>query len=104
MKLYVSGPMTGIPEWNFPAFQAASDTLRAAGYEVIDPSRHGAGAGTWESYLRRDLVEMLDCDGVALLPGWQGSKGANLEVFVAEALSMPIRNLEEWAANRMAAR
>lgn len=99
MKLYVSGPMTGHPEHNFPAFRAAAAQLRAAGYAVLDPSDKGIIPGfEWEDYLRLDIKQMLDCDGVATLPGWIYSRGASLEVHVARALSMKAFPVEHWLA------
>lgn len=97
MRLYVSGPMTGIPEWNFPAFNAAAEQLRAYGYDVVNPADGGADeATTWAEYLKEDLRLLLACDGVATLPGWTGSRGACLEVHVARALGMPVRARHEW--------
>lgn len=99
MRLYVSGPMTGIHDHNFPAFAAAAKELEAAGHVAIDPGAKGVIDGwSWEDYLRHDLRQVFDCDGVALLPGWVDSRGAWLEVTVARALSMPIRTVEEWCA------
>lgn len=99
MRLYISGPMTGIPEWNFPAFNKAADQLRAAGYDVVNPADGGSdNSKSWEDYLREDLRLLLDCDGIALLPGWEKSRGARLEVHVATSLFMPCRDVPTWAA------
>lgn len=99
MKLYLSGPMTGVEGYNFPAFDAAAARLRLAGHVVLNPADRGVIPGwPWEEYLRRDLAEMLDCEGVATLPGWVDSRGAWLEVSVARALSMPIKAVEDWCA------
>lgn len=90
-RLYLSGPMTGIPELNFPAFNAAAARLRASGYEVTNPAEMDAADPaplTWEQYLRRDIRALLDCEAIALLPGWEKSRGAKLEKHVAEALGM----------------
>lgn len=97
MRLYISGPMTGIEDYNFPAFNAAADQLRAAGYDVANPADGGADESkTWADYLREDLRILLDCDAVALLPGWTESKGARLETYVAEALGMRLWAVEMW--------
>lgn len=97
--LYVSGPMSNMPGHNFPAFDAAALLLRRAGHVVINPADRGIVYGwAWEDYLRRDLAEMLECDGVAVLPGWADSRGASLEVHVARALSMPVKAVEGWIA------
>jgi hypothetical protein len=101
--LYVSGPMTGMPDLNFPAFNEAARLLRAAGYTVTNPAELDAqDAGktlTWEQYMRRDIKALMDCDGVALLPGWTESRGANLEVEIARPLKMAIWPVHVWLAS-----
>lgn len=97
MRLYVSGPMTGYPDHNFPAFRTAAQELRNAGFEVLDPSELGVDPEfTWADYLRRDLALLLECYGVALLPGWEYSRGALLEIHVAQQLEMPIDTVSFW--------
>lgn len=86
-RIYLSGPMTGIPEHNFPLFNAETARLRGLGYEVVNPVEVNPDTGTtWEECLRRDLAELLTCDTIALLPGWQQSRGALLEWHVAVKL------------------
>ena len=41
MKMYLSGPMTGMAENNFPAFHDAAAKLRAGGHEVVNPAELG---------------------------------------------------------------
>lgn len=99
MKLYVSGPMSGMPEHNFPAFREAAAQLFTAGYEVVDPSTFDDNVGKpWAECLKRDLIALLTCDGVALLPGWPNSRGALLEFAVAHELGMPTHGVPEWLA------
>lgn len=90
--IYLSGPMTGKPDLNKPAFNAMALKLRRRGYMVINPPELDAKepCGTWEDCLRRDLRALTRCDAIATLPGWKKSRGANLEVFVARALSYVI--------------
>lgn len=98
MKLYIAGPMTGLPDFNFPAFNAAELALQAAGFETANPARHGAGEPglEWADYMRRDIPDLLTCDGVALLPDWHRSRGACLEVRIADDLGMPTAALRVW--------
>jgi hypothetical protein len=97
MRIYVAGPMTGVDGFNLPAFAWSTERLTAAGYDAVNPGRHGVNPGyMWEDYLRRALLDMLTCDGVALLPGWEESRGARLEVDVAVRLRMPVRPVGEW--------
>lgn len=37
-RIYLSGPMTGLPELNFPAFAAMTANLRADGHTVTNPA------------------------------------------------------------------
>lgn len=98
--LYISGPMSGLPDLNFPAFHEAARLLRAAGYTVTNPAEldeQDAGKTlTWEQYMRRDIKALMDCDGVALLPGWTESRGANLETEIAGRLGMKLWGVDGW--------
>lgn len=101
MILYVAGPMTGLPEFNYPAFRRAGEHLAAVGYEVLNPvdaeDHNDTGKPqAWDWYMRHALRMVLAADGIALLPGWEGSKGARLEVHVAQALDLPIKSLVAW--------
>jgi hypothetical protein len=121
MKLYLAGPMRGYPEFNFPAFHAAAARLRIEGHEVFSPAEHAQervgealyqqkdgnedelakriGVSTME--LRRKVFAddlgwiCAEADGVALLPGWETSKGANAEKAAAEALGLEVIYLAE---------
>lgn len=100
-RIYLSGPMSGIPEHNFPAFNAAAARLRALGYDVVNPVDINPDPGkSWHECLRADLLAMLTCDTLALLPGWQGSAGAHLEMNVAHRIAMPIAIAAEIVERR----
>lgn len=91
--------MSGHPDDNFPAFEHARTLLRAAGHDVVCPAELGQVYGwEWVDYLKRDLRAMLDCDGVAMLDGWATSRGALLEVHVAESLGLEVRHLIDWVS------
>lgn len=114
MKLYISGPMRGYPEFNFPAFRNVAERLREAGHEVLSPVERDEQSGFnpkglcgFESLsgLDFDLREALaaDCrmiceeaDGVYVLPGWEHSKGARAEVALARALGLPVVRFNAW--------
>jgi len=97
VKVYISGPMTGYPEHNYPAFFAAEDALTNFGHVVSNPARHPEQE-SWEAYLRLDLIDVLVADALAVLPGWEASRGAQLEVHVAHALGVPVIPLDQWRA------
>lgn len=110
MKIYIAGPMSGIPQFNIPAFDAAAARLRAVGYDAVSPAelddpktrkaaldspdgeiKDTLNGETWGDFLARDVKLVADSiDAVALLPGWEDSRGAQLEVFVARLCGLPI--------------
>lgn len=117
MKVYLAGPMRGIPKFNHPAFHAAAEKLREDGHEVFSPAeadvrKYGksiadnpTGSETFASAnhgfnLREALGDDLGwicstADAIALLPGWERSKGANAEKATAEALGLHVIYLEQ---------
>lgn len=107
MKIYIAGPMSGVQDWNFPAFFEAERQLLELGYEVINPAHNdgstyeealasaNTGKHSWDWYMRRDLTNLITCDAVCLLPDWKNSKGASLEVTVARSLDMPLYILRD---------
>lgn len=112
MRLYISGPITGYPDLNKPLFTAAEAALSSVGHTVLNPHRvctiitaHSCKGPChpseellpWEDYLRADLISMLHmADGLAMLPGWEASRGAQLERHVAEALGWEVRDWTDW--------
>lgn len=111
MKLYLAGPMRGYPEFNFPAFHEAAKQLRAMGHEVFSPAerdieRHGTDISAGNTRgdeaeatakhgfdLRVALADDLawicaHAEGIAMLKGWSGSRGARAEYHTAMALGL----------------
>lgn len=116
MRIYLAGPMRGIPEFNFPAFFAAADKLRADGHIVFNPAErdnlvHGtdiskgnttgdeAIATQQHGFNLRDALGAdlawicAEAEAIALLPGWENSKGANAERATAIALGLQVIEL-----------
>ena len=117
MKIYLAGPMRGIPEFNFPAFHERAALLRAQGHEVFNPAErdiaiHGdafskdnpegdnAKAEREHGFNLRDALAddlnwiCLHADAVWLLPGWSASKGATAERATALALGLGVVEME----------
>lgn len=105
VRVYVAGPMTGLPRWNFDAFAEAAAWLRTRGAEVtspheidladgFDPDSDGAGFDLRRA-LERDVEEVLAADLVVLLDGWEDSPGALVEVLTAEGAGIPTVTLRE---------
>lgn len=84
MKVYVSGPITGYPDHNKPAFDKATAELRAEGYEVVNVFElHGSTERHWVDYIALDILELERCDAVYFLDGWEKSYGSIVEMVVA---------------------
>lgn len=112
MRLYISGPITGKPDLNKPLFTAAEAALRSVGHQVLNPHGVCTTLGPhickypchpseellpWEDYLRADLIAMLHtADGLAMLPDWESSRGAQLERHVATALGWEVKDWTDW--------
>lgn len=113
MKVYLAGPMRGIPEFNFPAFHSAAAKLRSEGHFVFSPAekdneRHGTDiskgnangdeevAAKEHGFSLREALGVdlgwicAEAEAIALLPGWQNSKGATAELATARALGLEV--------------
>lgn len=110
MKIYLAGPMRGLPRFNFPAFDFAALALRSEGHEVFSPAErdrtvHGDQleqnptgcekmATTVVGFSLREALGAdvawisAHADAIALLPGWEKSSGANAEFALAQALGL----------------
>lgn len=116
MKVYLAGPMTNIPHFNYPAFNAAAAELRADGHHVFNPAEHDiamfgkdisnpdgcADTAAKEhgfdrrAALKADLAWICDnAEAIALLPGWEKSSGANAERALANALGLQVIELTQ---------
>lgn len=91
MKLYVAGKMSGELDLNFPAFHAAAAQLRALGYQVVNPAEINTDpTADWLTCMRADIKQLVDVDGIVMLPGWEQSKGATLERLIAVGLGLQV--------------
>lgn len=105
-QIYIAGPMSGIPEFNFPAFFQAQDDFEAQGWKVWNPANkdtesavqkdqsYASGndqqlmASGWDfkdAYLW-DVEKVIYSDAIYMLPGWEKSAGARGEHAVAVSI------------------
>ncbi|MFV8317165.1 DUF4406 domain-containing protein [Mycobacterium sp. 23] len=94
-RIYIAGPMSGLPNHNYPEFHLVAEALRKEGREVLSPHEIDGGSTDrgWVWYMREALKMLLSCDEIVLLDGWQHSRGAQIERGLAETLEMPV---SEW--------
>lgn len=117
-KLYLAGPMSNIPYFNFPAFFDAAKRLEERGFDVFNPAakdieRYGQGIAncpngthaealamvgrpvTYRECLKVDLNYILDhADAICYLPGWENSSGVRAEKALADCLKLEVVNLD----------
>lgn len=106
MRVYLAGPMRGLPGWNFAEFDRVEKLWTAAGHQVFSPARTCRALGyappegsSSDSHVDRqhllhviqtDLACIYACDAVVVLDGWESSRGATVEVALAQFLNLPI--------------
>jgi hypothetical protein len=99
MRVYISGPMTGLPNNNTPEFNQAADQLRAAGHQPINPAEVGDEAAswttepTWHDCMAAAVWAMEQAQAICYLPGHQASPGARIEAIIAERMRLPVIDL-----------
>ena len=96
-KVYISGPMTGLPNLNYEAFHKKADVLRKQGYFVANPAEHFNGRQDLarEVYLKEDVKQLVSCDYITFLEGWKSSKGAVLEYLISLECGIKVLEQEE---------
>lgn len=101
--IYISGPMTDVPDFNRPAFNLAAQALRTAGWAVFNPAENGMpDEAPWAEHMRVDIAQLMRCTHVATLDGWHNSRGATLEVHIATRLGMQVSSLQHWVSQATA--
>lgn len=90
-RLYIAGPMTGYPDYNFPAFNEVSTFLTLfKGHEIYNPATSFGGRQDlpYDTYLRHAIQMVTMVEGIVLLPGWNRSKGALTESHVGLSIGL----------------
>lgn len=113
-RVYIAGPMRGIPELNFPEFFRIAAEWEATGWEVVNPAQMDIEHGfiptstqtvfanlSIEQAMDRDLPAVASCSAIALMTGWERSQGANLELAHALATNKAVycantQQLVDW--------
>lgn len=97
-KIYLSGPMTGYPNSNYPAFERAASALRDNGHEVFSPHEFLPEGKPSNADLRRAFSAYSkyiceEADTIVLLPGWEKSIGVSAELALAKNCGLNIEEL-----------
>lgn len=100
-RLYLAGPMSGYAQHNFPLFNRVAAQLREQGFEVFNPAENFDGdvRRPRAYYMQLDIPALIGSQAVVVLPGWRESRGANLEVWLALDMGIPLYNCtpaEPW--------
>lgn len=114
LKVYVSGPISKLSEEEYQRnFAEGCEYVQAEGYLAFNPLSvmpecnescesgltFGSGAyqHSWQCYMRYDLIEMLKCDAIFVLPipESDASSGVALELMLAEKVGMRVLEIDD---------
>ncbi len=97
MKIYLAGPMRGLPSYNFPEFFWYAHLLRQQGHEVFNPAEIGLPQDNIRAIFAVEMDWLCrEAEAVYLIPGWQSSRGARAERALAQALGLTVRELDSF--------
>lgn len=110
MRLYLSGGIKNVPN-HIEIFDEEYKKLIRAHFEIINPifivkcyfkncngtqDSNAVYHHTWECSLKYDIAELVFCEGIAMIPGWESSAGANLELDIIRRLNLPFNTVDGW--------
>jgi nucleoside 2-deoxyribosyltransferase len=102
MRVYISGPITGISNYR-EIFALAAERLAERDLQPVNPAELVAvtgGAFTYDETMHLCLEALSRCEALALLPGWEESHGACVEYGFATALNLPVVTVEDLVNGR----
>lgn len=108
---YIAGPMTGLPSYNFAAFEDAARRLRSQGWHVINPaeedaaegfdaSRDHPSQGQQRDWFLRDILHILfHSNAIAMLPGYKEHPNSrcHIELAIAKSFGLQVIEMEDYA-------
>jgi len=108
-RIYIAGPMRGIPLYNFPAFDVREHLLQKEGWEVVNPAEIDRQSGfdasdlpkdhDWDTLpegfnlrltVQQDIIALAGCSHIYLMKGWESSSGARAEFAVSQWLGLEV--------------
>lgn len=101
MRLYIGGPMSGLPNNNHPAFAYACRRLYLAGHTPVSPHVLEANAHThtngqmtkgelYRWVIPGDIFALASCKGMIVLPGFEASDGTGFELHAAQLFELEV--------------
>ena len=91
--VYISGPMTGLPDYNRAAFDLRAKLIREAGYQVNNPAdisrKHGLDK-PYAFFFREAMRMLLQSDVLYVFGDITKSEGAQMEIKTAKMAEIPI--------------
>ena len=96
--VFISGPMTGLDDFNRAAFYDAEEKLNNLDFEVINPASLAFIIPEYaphQMFVDTTCALVKHCAAVVRLPGWENSKGAMMELETAAIHGVPIFDLEQ---------
>ena len=107
MRIYLSGKITGREKEDYSRqFARAESFYKTGGFDVVNPVKIGEEVlkinpkAEWQDFMIRDLEALRTCTHIALLEGWEESKGAKMEKSEAEKLGLEIMQLKFIGGNK----
>lgn len=89
MKIFISGPMRGLPNYNFDKFDSVEKWLIAAGYDVVNPAHISRSykettilnnKDKFNEMVKRQLSALEQCDAILVLDNWEKPEGVKTEI------------------------
>ena len=106
MRIYIAGPMRGFENDNHAEFDRIEELWWEAGHTPISPAymtrafarKIEGGFDNSPASIREamiiDVIAICGCDGIALMQGWDTSRGATMELALAQSIGIDVYDAE----------
>ena len=92
MKIYLSGKISGTDlSTTRRRFSEVAEKLQSLGHKVVNPLCNGLSEhDPWEEHIAKDIINLIDCEGIYMLQGWEDSQGARIEHAIAKEIGLKV--------------